>query len=415
MYDAIIIGARVAGAPTAMLLAQKGHKVLLVDRDTFPSDIMSTHALALPAIQFLHRWGLYETLVAKGCRPITKATLSATGGPPRTAELEAMCPRRYVLDEVLVRAAVEAGAELREGLTLQELTRVDGRVTGVRAQSRTNGETVTEQAQIVVGADGIHSVVARLVQTEKYDERPGTTFGYYSYFSGVEGDGIEVHFRDRRIIFSFPTNDGLTCLAFEAPKEEFQEFRSDIEGNFNRTLQLVPDLADRARGAERQEPFKGMVDVPNFFRKPYGHGWALVGDAGYNKDPVTGLGIGDAFRDAELLAEALDAGLSGLRPPPSAGSATRGDQRDPADLQSGSPQTLQDALADYEARRNAAARATYDLTCRIASFPPPAVQLLLMATLGNPEALALYGNVVDGKLPFNQFISMAMANMAAPA
>jgi flavin-dependent dehydrogenase len=338
LYDAIIIGARVAGAPTAMLLAQKGHKVLLVDRDTFPSDIMSTHALALPAIQFLHRWGLYETLVAKGCRPITKATLSATGGPPRTAELEAMCPRRYVLDEVLVRAAVEAGAELREGLTLH-----------------------------------------------------------------------------RRIIFSFPTNDGLTCLAFEAPKEEFQEFRSDIEGNFNRTLQLVPDLADRARGAERQEPFKGMVDVPNFFRKPYGHGWALVGDAGYNKDPVTGLGIGDAFRDAELLAEALDAGLSGLRPPPSAGSATRGDQRDPADLQSGSPQTLQDALADYEARRNAAARATYDLTCRIASFPPPAVQMLLMATSGDPEALALYGNVVDGKLPFNQFISMAMANMAAPA
>jgi flavin-dependent dehydrogenase len=254
-------------------------------------------------------------------------------------------PRRIVLDKILVDAAVAAGAELRERFTVQELIREDDRVVGIRG--RVDGGTmVTERARIVIGADGAHSIVAKAVQAAQYRARPAYTFAYYSYFSGVAVDGIEIWMRPQRAYINFPTNDGLTCVAIQAPIAGFQEFRADIEGNFFRMLDDLPELAARVRQGTREERWLGTADTENFFRKPYGPGWALVGDAGYHKDPILAQGISDAFRDVELLAEAVDAGLSG---------------REPCD----------DALAAYERRRNEIALPGYEANCAAAAFMPP--------------------------------------------
>jgi flavin-dependent dehydrogenase len=354
MYDAIVVGARCAGAPTAMLLARAGYRVLMLDRSSFPSDIMSTHYIQPEGVAHLQRWGLLGEVVASNCPPITKVVMHFDGGevaPPFNPDLPpAYCPRRKVLDDILVRAAAGAGAELRERVVVDGLTFDGETVTGVRAHTK-GGGTFTERARIVVGADGMHSVVAAEVKAPAYDEHPSLTCVYYSYFSGVPLDGAEIWIGDGAGCLAFPTNDGLSCIAVGRGSEHFEEYRSDYERNFYRYLdEYLAGFAPRVRAGKREEPFIGTADVPNFFRKPYGDGWALVGDAGYHKDPVTGLGIMDAFRDAQLLADAIDAGFAGRQP-------------------------LAEALAGYEEKRNTAAKPMYDVTVRIAMFPDPSVML----------------------------------------
>jgi 2-polyprenyl-6-methoxyphenol hydroxylase-like FAD-dependent oxidoreductase len=366
MYDAIIVGARCAGAPTAMLLARKGYKVLMVDRDTFPSDIMSTHYIHQPGVASLKRWGLLDEVAATNCPPITTVTadmgpIVITGSPPPAGEARiALCPRRRLLDKILIDAAIAAGAEIREGVTIHELTESDGTVTGVRG--RGSGASIEEQARIVIGADGVHSIVARAVHPDEYEAVPSLSCGYYSYFSGVNCGGATIYYRGNRLLYSFPTNDGLTCIAQEWPVAEFHAFRSDIEGNFMKTLQLVPAVAEAVAVGRREERFEGTADVPNFFRRPFGPGWALVGDAGYHKDPVTGQGITDALRDSELLANAIDAGFSGREP-------------------------LEQALAGYEQRRNAVAMPIYQLTLQQITYelPPPEMLQLFAAVAAGPQ------------------------------
>ncbi|MFP5415672.1 MAG: NAD(P)/FAD-dependent oxidoreductase [Actinomycetes bacterium] len=174
---------------------------------------------------------------------------------------------------------------------------------------------------------------------------------YYSYFSGVPMPGAEVWVRPARVYINFPTNDGLTCVAMQAPIAGFHDFRSDIEGNFYRALAEVPELALRVRAGKRAERWSGSADVDNFFRTPHGPGWALVGDAGYQKDPILAQGISDAFRDAELLATAIHAGFTHQIP-------------------------LEAALSEYERQRNEAALPGYEQTCAAASFTPPPQELM---------------------------------------
>ena len=352
MYDAIVVGARCAGSPTAMLLARHGYRVLLLDKSTFPSDIMSTHYIHLPGVAMLKRWGVLDALRATNCPPITKVTLTfgdvAINPPPPPDDApvqEAFAPRRTVLDKLLVDAAVEAGAELREGFSVREIVMDGDRVTGVRGAAK-GGATVTEEARIVIGADGLHSKVAAAVRPGEYDTKPTFTFAYYTYWSGFPQDGAELHFGEDSGALIFPTHDGYACVATGGPTEEFHEFRKDIEGNYLKALDAIPTVGERVRGAKRVERFVGTNDQPNYFRKPYGPGWALVGDAGYHRDFITGLGIMDAFRDAQLLADAIDAGFAERRP-------------------------LDDALAAYEQRRNEVAKPLYDITCDIASGETP--------------------------------------------
>jgi flavin-dependent dehydrogenase len=355
MYDAIVVGARVAGAPTAMLLARKGYRVLLLDRARFPSDTLSTHFLLPDGVRRLEEWGLRSRLEEAGTPPVPRITFNlgpmSVPGPIPEDGPPAYCPRRTVLDAMLVEAAVAAGAELREGFSVQDLLSDDGRVSGIRGRAH-DGSVVSERARIVIGADGKHSVIARAVGAEEYNVRPPLGCGYYSYWSGIQHDGsAELHLRDGNALFLFPTNDNQTCVAVEWQNHRFHEVRQDIEGNFFAALEKSPKLAERVRAGRREERFAGTADLRNFFRKPYGPGWALVGDAGYHKDPITGSGITDAFRDADLLSEALDAGFSGREQP-------------------------EDALADYERRRNETAFPMYEVTCGMAELRPPGPHLM---------------------------------------
>lgn len=387
MYDAIVVGARCAGSPTAMLLARKGYRVLLVDRDTFPSDHLSTHWIHQPGVARLARWGLRERLAATGCPPITSITMdlgpfALRGTPPPDGSVaEGYCPRRTVLDKLLVESAVEAGAELREHFSVQDLIWDGDRVSGITGQSAT-GTTVTEQARMVIGADGLHSLVARQVQAPTYYTKPAFQCAYYSYWSGVPLDGVGFYPRTYRGFGTLPTHDGLTCIIVGWPHAEFHAYRADIEGNFLKTLELAPAFAERVRQGSREERFTGTADLPNFFRKPYGLGWALVGDAGYHKDPITAQGISDAFRDAELVAETVDAGLSGKRP-------------------------IEEALAEYEQRRNEAALPIYEFTCQLAQLapPPPEMQQLFAALHDNQEQTNRFLGTLAGTVSISEFFA----------
>lgn len=349
-YDVIVVGARCAGSPTAMLLARKGYRVLLLERATFPSDTMRNHFIHAPAIARVKRWGLLDRLIATGVPPVRKHTIDL-GDFPLSYQIEPVdgvdanyAPRRIILDALLAEAAVEAGAELREGYSVHELLFEDGRVVGVRGRSRSGG-TTTERARIVIGADGLHSLVARSVQAPVYDTRPTLCCGYYSYFADVPVDGMAAAFQNDLFLLAFPTHGGLACAAVQVPIAEFPAFRADIEGTFYRKFDRAPWLAELVRQGQRVERWQGTADLPNFFRKPFGPGWALVGDAGYHKDPITAQGISDAFRDADLLADAIDAGFSGR-------------------------QSLPEGLAGYERQRNQAARPSYAEAVARAAFEP---------------------------------------------
>ena len=358
MYDAIIVGARCAGSPLAMLLARNGHRVLVIDRSSFPSDIMSTHFIQPPGVQRLEQWGLLQQVMDAGTPPIEKLTTrleDLSFVPPREPGMpHPICPRRTLLDKILVDAAVAAGAEMGEGVTLQDLTRDGDRVTGIRAKSKSGGE-FSEQAKIVVGADGIHSSVARMVDAPAYDEVPALTCGYYTYWSGIEIDGAELSLNAQTGLLAFPTNDDLVCIGMMRPIGDFAAFRSDVDAHYRRYAKAnLPYLGEQLDSAKREERYIGTAETQNYFRRPYGPGWALVGDAGYHRDPVTGLGISDAFRDAELLAEAIDTGLSGRLP-------------------------IDDAMAEYERKRNESAKTDYDRTIFTAMLPTKEQMLAAMA------------------------------------
>lgn len=207
MYDAIIVGARCAGSPTAMLLARKGCRVLLVDRSTFPSDTLSTHIVWAPGVTRLARWGLVDRVAASNCPAIETITFDvgefALRGAPPAADgiMRWFAPRRTVLDTILVEAAVEAGAEFRDGFAVHELISEDGRVTGIRGAT-TSGPMVSETARIVIGGDGLHSIVARAVRAEPYDARPARACWYYTYWSGVHAAGVEYYPRPGRAFVS---------------------------------------------------------------------------------------------------------------------------------------------------------------------------------------------------------------------
>ncbi|MBI3303773.1 MAG: FAD-dependent monooxygenase [Deltaproteobacteria bacterium] len=388
MYDAIVIGARCAGSPTAMLLARKGYRVLLVDKATFPSDIINNYYIHQPGVARLQRWGLLEKVRASNCPPVLTWTFdigpfALTGSPPPAGKVaEGYAPRRRVIDTILVHAAVAAGSEVREGFVVQELIDEGERITGIRGRTA-GGAPVTEQARIVIGADGMHSLVAHTVHAATYNTKPSLACWYYAHWSGVPLEGAEVYQRDHRLVGALPTNDGLVLIFVGWPHQEFHEFRADIKGNFLKTLDLVPGLAARVRNGMQVERFMGTADLPNFFRKPYGPGWALVGDAGYHKDPLTAQGFTDAFRDAELLSEAIDDGFAGRRP-------------------------LLEALAEYERQRNAAALPMYEFTCELATLEPPsAEQMQLFAALrGNQAETNRFFGTMVGTVSIPEFFAL---------
>jgi flavin-dependent dehydrogenase len=396
-YDAIVVGARCAGSPTAMLLARKGYKVLVVDKATFPSDTISTHLIHPPGVAALSRWGLLDRVLATGCPPIDTYAFDfgpfTISGAPGTADFPvSYSPRRTVLDKLLVDAAAEAGAEVREGFTVEDVVIEDGRVTGLRGHGQ-GGTTVTERGRVVIGADGRFSTVAKAVRPAKYNEKPRLQASYYSYWSGLPMDGrFETSIRPDRAFAAWPTNDDLTLIIGGWPYHEFEANRKEFEVNFLRTLDVAPGFAERVRAARREERFVGAA-VENYVRQPYGPGWALVGDAGYNKDFITAQGIQDAFRDAQLCAAALDEAFCDTR-------------------------SFDAAMGGYQAARDAQVLPMYEFTCQLATLapPPPEMQQLLAAMRGNQVAMDGFARTVAGVTsPAEFFAETNVARILAAA
>jgi flavin-dependent dehydrogenase len=385
-YDAIVVGARCAGSPTAMLLARNGHKVLLLDRDHFPSDTLSTHMVHPPGIALLRRWGLLDRLIATGCPPVERykydfGPFTIAGRPaPIDGVGVGYGPRRTIVDKLLVDAAAEAGAEVREGFIVEEMLFDDGRATGVRGHVP-GGGSMTERARVVVGADGRHSLVARAVRPEQYNEKPPLQSGYYTYWSNLPVEGFEVYVRPNRGWGTIPTHDGLTLVVLGWPHAEFESNKKDVEGSYLKSFELAPEFADRVRGATREAPFRGGA-VSSFFRKPFGPGWALVGDAGYTKDPVTAWGMSDAFRDAALCAAALHESFLGTRP-------------------------FDEVMSHYQKQRDEHSGPMFDLTCGFATLepPPPDMQQLLGATSASQTAQDQFVSMMAGTLPVPAFFA----------
>jgi flavin-dependent dehydrogenase len=354
-YDVIVVGSRCAGAATAMLLAGQGHDVLIVDRANLPADTLSTHAVARSGVVQLNRWGLLDTVLASGAPAIRDVIIHVAGERiERTIRDHAgvdvqVAPRRYVLDRILADAAVEAGAELRTGLQVHGLDHdLDGRVTGILG--RHDGRPVAVRARIVVGADGLRSRVAREVGASTLDARPALGATHYAYYRGPAWSAFEHYVGGGTFCGIFPTNDGEACIWACLPTNDAEALRrtsSTLDEAFDTMLALAaPDLAARLRSAERTSGVRGAVRLPNYVRQSAGRGWALVGDAGYHRDPITGHGISDALRDAELLAAAIDGVL-------------RGDVNEAV------------ALAGYQATRDRMLADIFDITCALVEFPPP--------------------------------------------
>jgi len=389
-YDVVIVGARPAGAATAMLLARAGLRVLAVDQARFPSDTLSTHQVQLPGVARLARWGLLDTIAASNCPPTRDVRFDPgpavlTGRFPAYDGADALySPRRTVLDAALVDAARAAGAEVSEGFRVAELITSGGRVRGIRGSSRgTRGENaaVTITARLVIGADGKHSTVARAVAAPDYQRRPALTAAAYTYWSGLPVAGGEMYARHRRVVAAWPTNDGLVMTYVALPASEFAAFRADLEASFLATLDLAGDLGERARSATRAERFRATCDLPNTIRKPYGPGWALAGDAGLVMDPITGQGIGHALRDAEELARAVVAGLSG-------------DAR------------LDRELGAYHKRRDAQTLPMYRFTTELATFSADPAGAVLFPALARDQARTdEFFGVLTGAVPVGRYFS----------
>lgn len=345
VYDAVVVGARCAGASTAMLLARRGMRVLVLDRGQYGTDTLSTHALMRGGVLHLHRWGVLPTLIELGTPPVRTTTFHygeeaiAVAIKPGNGIDALYAPRRTLLDSVLVDAAREAGAEVRYGMTLADL-RYDGegRVIGAVALDA-DGRLNEFAAGLVIGADGIGSAVARLARAEVTHQASHATATVFGYFAGIPDTGYHWHYVEGASVGRIPTNGGRTCVFVSVSPARYRaQILKDRETGFHAVLrEVAPGLACASLRAPQDGPLHAFAGRRGFLRQAHGPGWALVGDAGYFKDPITAHGITDALRDAELLA---DAAVEGTRA----------------------------AFARYEATRDALSRPLLDVTDAIAAY-----------------------------------------------
>jgi 2-polyprenyl-6-methoxyphenol hydroxylase-like FAD-dependent oxidoreductase len=390
MHDVIIIGARCAGSALALMLARRGLNVLTIDRTTFPSDTMSGHFIHPAGVSCLRRLGLLEDLKALGAPAETTMTvdfgpvvLSGQPAPASDGTAVAYAPRRYLFDPMLADAAVAAGANLREGVSFVDPIVEDQRVVGIRTMTPT-GRTEVTRARLVVGADGKRSRFARMAGAGVYQHQPATTCVYYAYWSGFDAPGTRLFVRDGLFCVAAPTSDGLTFVGIAWPRADFARVRADVGKAYREAAATIPWVDDRLASAEQAGRFIGTGDLDAFFRTASGPGWALLGDAGYHKDPITAQGMTDALLHAEILASSVVVGMSGGH-------------------------SLDAALLDYGIRRDRAAQPMYALTADLARLAAPAPQMsaLVSALAHNPAETRHFLGVMAGTVSAADFFAPA--------
>jgi menaquinone-9 beta-reductase len=319
-YDAVIVGARCAGAATAILLARSGTKVLVVDRQPYGSDTMSTHALMRTAVMQLTRWGLAQDIAAAGT-PAIRSTTFHYGDEAVRVDIKPehgvdclLAPRRTVLDPLLVDAARAAGAVVRHGVAVSGLQFAsNGQVIGASLRDG-SGAFRTVRSDIVIGADGRQSTVAQSVNSRTLVEGFNACGVVFGYFADLDREGLHWHFAQNAAAGVIPTNGG-HCVFAAVPASQFvATFRGDLMGGFLQVLaSSFPGLRADIGRATLTGRLRGFAGATSYLRQCQGAGWALVGDAGYFKDPLTAHGITDALRDAQLLSRGIaDGSTSGL-------------------------------------------------------------------------------------------------------
>jgi 2-polyprenyl-6-methoxyphenol hydroxylase-like FAD-dependent oxidoreductase len=354
MYDAIVVGARCAGAATGMLLARNDYRVLLVDRSPFPSETMSTLYIHQGGVALLQKWGLLDAVIRSGAQKLDKVIYGLPGvtvrGPaPVLGEIDGTyAPRRIVLDQIIVNAALAAGAEFRDRCRVIGLLYEGERVSGVRLLTPGGAESA-ERAHIVIGADGMRSTVADLAGADTLIEDPLMTCVYYGVWQDLPAD-FEFYERPGNWVAVIPTNDNLTVVSAYFPQRLFPEVRKDAPTYCAEAIRLTsPELHERMRCAQQVEHLRGTGRQRNFFRQAYGKGWVLIGDAGCHKDTITARGITDAFIQAEAVSTTVG---PDLRDPCALAASLRrfADQRDQA-LTGPYRRTLDLARLDISASR----------------------------------------------------------------
>jgi flavin-dependent dehydrogenase len=362
---------------------------------------MSTHFLWPRGAATLASWGLLDRLRERGCDPISQITFDVgqvqlVGSPPPVDGVaDSYCPRRTVLDALLVESAVEAGAEMMDGVVVSHLLRSDdGRVTGVRGHRRgSSASALSLDGRLVVGADGLHSLVADRVGARRYQEHPALTCVYYSYWSGVTGRAASFHARAGQLVLVWPTNDDLTCVYVAWPADRFRAVKTDVGAAFRRAIASVPGLTERLDAGRREQRFTGTGNLPNLYRQSAGSGWALAGDAGHHKDPSTGMGISDAFLSAELLAEAISSCID-----------------DPA--------ALDNALATYQTRRDGHTANSFELTlraARVAGISPRLADFYRAAARQQTTVTDVFAVLAGATTASDLYSSQQMASVVASA
>jgi 2-polyprenyl-6-methoxyphenol hydroxylase-like FAD-dependent oxidoreductase len=314
----------------------------VLERGSLHKDTVSTHFIHQPGISRLREWGLLKDLKSSGCPPIEQVKIFSG---PRSLEGLFMsfadcgpsyCPRRTVLDPMLSAAASGAGADVREGCRVESLTFTRARARGVRYVSP-SGRSMGLACEWVIGADGARSTVAKEVGASERVRRPLKNSYLYAYWSGVPVSGGEIYCRDIGAATAFPTNDGLVCIAMVWPKAQNAWLREDPRGGYLAGLRKFASLYDKITLGRCISPvYTSWGHGYSYIRRPYGEGWALVGDAGYYKDHLAALGIMDAFRDAALVAKAFHSYSGGM--------------------------SEASALARYERERNREAEPLYEFT-----------------------------------------------------
>ncbi|MFD5516247.1 NAD(P)/FAD-dependent oxidoreductase [Streptomyces sp. NPDC127066] len=383
MYDVIVIGARCAGSPTAMLFARQGYRVLLLEKARFPQDTLSSHYIHMQGMGLLNRWGLLGKLRDAGCRPITRQSYQGPGVRIEGFSLPVdgldytYAPRRYVLDPLLAEGAVEAGVDFREGCAVKDLVWEDDRVAGVRYTTPEGTET-TERARLVVGADGMRSLVARKAGAQNVIEHPRVSCTYYSYWENVPSH-FELYERPGRWIGVIPTNDDLTLLMTYFPQDLYNEVRKEVEPFYLDSFRTTaPELYERMRAGRRVEQIYGTGHQENYFRKAYGPGWVLVGDAVNHKDSITARGITEAFAQAQSLIDHVGTQL-----------------HDDA--------ALRTALKRYENDLSGEALSHYQGALNVAELKPESRVEMLQQLVGHQEHIDRYFSTLSGACSIDDF------------
>jgi flavin-dependent dehydrogenase len=319
-YDVIIVGARVAGSLLAILLSQQNRRVLLLDRSKFPSDTLSTHFFRAPALRAFEQAGVLEEVIQAA--PLLRVNYNVVDGivfPEPVDRPEDfpffMSVRRITLDQILVKQVRES-----TGVSFFEQSRADGlileggRVAGVSWQADDGKHEA--RTGVLIGADGIHSSVAKWVRPKTEQQEPVNRAMYYAYYRNLpanEGPAAEFHYRGNNLAYCIPCDGELTLLAASVPKDQFAEFRADPGGRLEQELNAMVEISPRLAMAERDGPVRGTGNIPGYLRVPYGDGWALVGDAAMAMDPWSGQGIDQAATHATFLAKQLNEFLAGKR------------------------------------------------------------------------------------------------------